>query len=152
MPFASLYATGSTLPKPSQNRGGVASSSSPSIERALRRPPLLLAARKAKNATSASSVPRASLWDSLFGGGGGDGENGAKENAAKPKQEEEDFVLLDTNSLPPFLPESVLSRTFLSGRDLAISYVASRDGWSALRFHEKCDFKGPSLVVAETTE
>ena len=63
-----------------------------------------------------------------------------------------DHALLDPGSLPPCLPESVLSRTFLAGRALAVSYTASKDGWSALRFHEKCDFKGPSLVVAETTQ
>ena len=94
-------------------------------------------------------VPRASLWDSIFGGGSG-GDKGDK--AAKEEEEEEDFALLDPGSLPACLPEAVVSRTFLAGRALAVAYVASRDGWSALRFHEKCDYKGPSLVVAETTE
>ena len=101
-------------------------------------------------------VPRASLWDSFFGGGsgggGGTGGEGDEAAAKEEEEEEEDFVLLDPGSLPACLPEAVLSRTFLAGRALAVSYVASRDGWSALRFHEKCDFKGPSLVVAETTE
>lgn len=64
----------------------------------------------------------------------------------------EELDLLDPESLPPCLPDLVVSRTFLSGRALAVAYVASRDGWSALKFHDKCDFKGPSLVVAETTE
>jgi len=152
MPLVSLHARSAAL----SNRGGVASSSSTLsiIKRAF-----LPARRKAEKNTTASApprrssllprvVPRASLWDSLFGsdkGGGGEGEKTAK-------KEEEDFDLLDPGSLPACLPEAVLSRTFLAGRALAVSYVASRDGWSALRFHEKCDFKGPSLVVAETSE
>ena len=120
----------------------------------LRRP---LLSRKAKNATSSASPPflrtvppRASLWDSIFGGGGE-----AKEEAAaksKTEEEEEDLVLLDPGSSPLPLPDSVLSRTFLAGRSLAVAYTASKHGWSALSFHERCDFKGPSLVVAETTE
>ena len=168
MSFSSRSARSAALPKPSQNRGGVPSSSSSSyIERAplLRRP----LSRKSKNATSAPppplllrTVPRASLWGSLFGGGGNGESEEAREEAAeskpkpKPKlkeeQEEEDHALLDPGSLPPCLPESVHSRTFLAGRAHAVSYTASKDGWSALRFHEKCDFKGPSLVVAETTQ
>lgn len=96
-------------------------------------------------------IPMASLWDSarsLFGGG--DSSSGEKEKIRAA--EEEELILIDPNSLPPCLPDAVLSRTFLSGRALAVAYIASRDGWSALRFHEKCDFKGPSLVVAETEE
>ena len=156
MPCVSLHARSAAL----SNRGGVASSSSTlSI---IKRAPPLPARRKAEKNTTASApprrssllsrlVPRASLWDSLFGGdksggGGSEGEKTAK------KQEEEDFDLLDPRSLPACLPEAVLSRTFLAGRALAVSYVASKDGWSALRFHERCDFKGPSLVVAETSD
>ena len=159
-----------SLPKPCQNRGGVASSSSlsPSIEqRAPRRGPHLLLRRplpsqRAKSATSSApppppppprllprTVPRASLWDSIFGGGGSSGDNG---EAKEEKNSKEDSVLLDPGSLPACLSEPVLSRTFLAGRALANAYTASKDGWSALQFHEKCDFKGPSLVVAETTE
>jgi hypothetical protein len=151
------------------NRGGVASStvtssssssSSSSIDR--RTPPLLLLSRPrlcfTSTTSSASSPPsldrqgrlttaRVSLWDSIFGGG----EKGGGAASAAAAAEEE-LVLLDPDSLPACLPEPVLSRTFLSGRPLAVAYTASVDGWSALVFHEKCDFKGPSLVVAETTE
>ena len=159
MPRVSLHArSAAALAKPSsQNRGGVASSST--LLSIVKRAPLAAPRKKAekKNTTASAPpsrsllprmVPRASLWDSLFGGGEGDKKAAAK----KEEQEEGDVALLDPGSLPACLPEAVLSRTFLAGRALAVSYVASRDGWSALRFHEKCDFKGPSLVVAETSE
>jgi len=41
--------------------------------------------------------------------------------------------------------------TALNGRELARCYQASLHGWEATDFHERCDNKGPSLVIARTT-
>jgi len=49
----------------------------------------------------------------------------------------------------PF-PADLLDDTFLQGRDLAMAYCASRDGFDARVFHNKVDQKGPCVVYAET--
>ncbi|KAG6543225.1 hypothetical protein Mapa_015476 [Marchantia paleacea] len=50
---------------------------------------------------------------------------------------------------PPF-PNSLISNTFLAGKELRCCYKASVDGFSAVRFHERCDFKGPCVIVGTT--
>ena len=158
----------SMLSRATHNRGGLASTSNslsnPSSicflssikgRRAffLRPPPLRLLLSPKGITADPASPPKASLWDSARSLFGDSGDNEAKEAKETEQQQEEDFTLLDPSSLPALgLPEAVISKTFLYGRPLAIAYVASRHGWSALSFHEWCDFKGPSLVVAETTE
>ena len=41
-------------------------------------------------------------------------------------------------------------RRATAGRDLALAYRGSRDGWSALAFHRAVDKKGPCVVAART--
>lgn len=57
------------------------------------------------------------------------------------------------DSLNP--PLSVLEGTNIDPSkpnvDLTCVYKASRDGWSAIDFHENCDGRGSALVVALTT-
>ncbi|KAI5066932.1 hypothetical protein GOP47_0017460 [Adiantum capillus-veneris] len=52
--------------------------------------------------------------------------------------------------VPLSFPESLLSNTFLAGRELKCCYKASLDGFGAAVFHEKCDFKGPCVIVGKT--
>ncbi|CAO2819538.1 unnamed protein product [Amaranthus hypochondriacus] len=49
----------------------------------------------------------------------------------------------------PF-PPSLVSKTFLSGRELKCCYRASIDGFSATDFHKFCDFKGPCVIIGYT--
>ena len=49
-----------------------------------------------------------------------------------------------------YILRKILSLDGSIGRELKCCYKASIDGFSALSFHEKCDFKGPCVVVAET--
>ncbi|XP_057520328.1 uncharacterized protein LOC130800737 [Amaranthus tricolor] len=49
----------------------------------------------------------------------------------------------------PF-PPSLVSTTFLSGRELKCCYRASIDGFSATDFHKFCDFKGPCVIIGYT--
>ncbi|KAL0303474.1 UNVERIFIED_CONTAM: hypothetical protein Sradi_6215500 [Sesamum radiatum] len=51
----------------------------------------------------------------------------------------------------PF-PPSLVAKTFLKGRELKCCYKASRDGFSATDFHNKCDFKGPCVIVGYTNK
>ncbi|KAL6008496.1 hypothetical protein ACLOJK_034008 [Asimina triloba] len=51
----------------------------------------------------------------------------------------------------PF-PPSLLSTTFLQGRELKCCYRASVDGFSATSFHSCCDFKGPCVIIGYTTK
>ncbi|XP_058085434.1 uncharacterized protein LOC131232926 isoform X1 [Magnolia sinica] len=51
----------------------------------------------------------------------------------------------------PFSP-SLLSTTFLQGRELKCCYRASIDGFSATSFHNYCDFKGPCVIIGYTTK
>jgi len=44
--------------------------------------------------------------------------------------------------------DGLLERTSLGGVELECAYKASRDGWSAMNFHEKVDQRGSALVVA----
>ncbi|KAK9840547.1 hypothetical protein WJX81_008453 [Elliptochloris bilobata] len=44
----------------------------------------------------------------------------------------------------------MLSDTPLRKGELALAYKATEDGWSALDFHRRCDYKGPCVVVART--
>ncbi|GAB5369045.1 hypothetical protein AAMO2058_001371700 [Amorphochlora amoebiformis] len=75
----------------------------------------------------------------LFGGEGG-GE------APLPSFEEGTFDYVD---IP--VSDSILAGTPLQGRELARCYQASKHGWDAKAFHNRCDNKGPSLVVGRTT-
>ncbi|KQJ88923.1 uncharacterized protein LOC100824011 [Brachypodium distachyon] len=47
---------------------------------------------------------------------------------------------------PPF-PPSLLSTTYLAGRELRCCYKATADGFLATDFHRRCDFKGPCVVI-----
>jgi len=38
------------------------------------------------------------------------------------------------------------------GSDTKLLYCASRDGWQASTFHEKCDDHGPTITIIRTTE
>ncbi|KAK3232955.1 hypothetical protein CYMTET_56724 [Cymbomonas tetramitiformis] len=84
-----------------------------------------------------SEILTGGIFDMFKGKGGSDAKGLSAEDA---EVEEEEL---------PF-PEDLLDGTFLQGRRLACSYRATRDGFSALTFHERCDFKGPSLVIART--
>ncbi|WCJ20660.1 hypothetical protein M5689_002879 [Euphorbia peplus] len=46
---------------------------------------------------------------------------------------------------------SLLDSTFLRGRELKCCYKASIDGFSATKFHESCDFKGPCVIIGYTS-
>ncbi|KAK4260263.1 hypothetical protein QN277_003405 [Acacia crassicarpa] len=49
-------------------------------------------------------------------------------------------------------PSSVLNKTFLKGKELKCCYRATIDGFSATRFHECCDFKGPCVIIGYTNK
>ncbi|XP_074264705.1 uncharacterized protein LOC141587162 [Silene latifolia] len=49
----------------------------------------------------------------------------------------------------PF-PTSLVSKTFLYGKELRCCYRASIDGFSATEFHNYCDFKGPCVIIGYT--
>ncbi|PWA48821.1 hypothetical protein CTI12_AA485300 [Artemisia annua] len=49
----------------------------------------------------------------------------------------------------PF-PSSLLSKTFLNGKELKCCYKATLDGFSATSFHECSDFKGPCVIIGYT--
>ena len=75
----------------------------------------------------------------------------------KPAQER-DLVNRFRDEIPevaqddlPFSSE-LLVGTYLQGRKLECFYRASRDGWTARRFHELCDVKGPCVVVGSTED
>ncbi|KAL8201065.1 hypothetical protein R6Q57_012404 [Mikania cordata] len=51
----------------------------------------------------------------------------------------------------PF-PSSLLTRTFLNGKELKCCYKATIDGFSATSFHECSDFKGPCVIIGYTNE
>uniref|UniRef100_A0A7N0UWZ1 TLDc domain-containing protein n=1 Tax=Kalanchoe fedtschenkoi TaxID=63787 RepID=A0A7N0UWZ1_KALFE len=51
----------------------------------------------------------------------------------------------------PFSP-SLVSKTFLKGRELKCCYRASLDGFSAAEFHKCCDFKGPCVIIGYTSK
>eukprot|EP00250_Pteridium_aquilinum_P028399 c37087_g1_i1 orf=654-1448(-) len=92
----------------------------------LRRPPRL-----------SSSGPLA-LFGGLFG---------RQDNSRPITTQDSDYYHLD---VPLSFPESILDNTFLAGRELRCCYKASIDGFSATVFHERCDFKGPCVIVGET--
>ena len=48
------------------------------------------------------------------------------------------------------VPLEVLEGTYLEDKELERCYKASRDGWSALDFHQRVDFKGACVLVGET--
>ncbi|KAH6804067.1 TLDc domain protein [Perilla frutescens var. frutescens] len=48
----------------------------------------------------------------------------------------------------PFPP--LVAKTFLKGRELKCCYKANVDGFSATDFHNKCDFKGPCVIIGYT--
>lgn len=78
-------------------------------------------------------------WESLFGGG------------AKTQEELDDVDPIPLSELP-FPADVILQGTFIDGKPLARAYKASEDGWGALTFHDKCDFKGPCVVLATTVD
>eukprot|EP00268_Persea_americana_P015619 TRINITY_DN17293_c3_g1_i1.p1 TRINITY_DN17293_c3_g1~~TRINITY_DN17293_c3_g1_i1.p1 ORF type:complete len:235 (-),score=46.29 TRINITY_DN17293_c3_g1_i1:146-850(-) len=47
-------------------------------------------------------------------------------------------------------PQSLVTKTFLQGKELKCCYRASIDGFSATSFHNNCDFKGPCVIVGYT--
>ena len=49
------------------------------------------------------------------------------------------------------LVRQLLKNTNLETRDLQLIYDANEDGWRAVKFHEKLDKKGPSVVLARTS-
>ncbi|KAG8380583.1 hypothetical protein BUALT_Bualt06G0030600 [Buddleja alternifolia] len=51
----------------------------------------------------------------------------------------------------PF-PPSLVAKTFLKGRELKCCYKATVDGFSATDFHNKCDFKGPCVIIGYTNK
>ncbi|KAI7989124.1 hypothetical protein LOK49_LG13G01785 [Camellia lanceoleosa] len=51
----------------------------------------------------------------------------------------------------PF-PPSLVSKTFLKGRELKCCYKATIDGFSATSFHNCCDFKGPCVIIGYTNK
>lgn len=51
-----------------------------------------------------------------------------------------------------FYTKLILTTWSWSGRELKCCYKATLDGFSATDFHNKCDFKGPCVIVAHTTE
>ncbi|KAL2651336.1 hypothetical protein R1flu_019464 [Riccia fluitans] len=72
---------------------------------------------------------------------------GGKKAAEEELPPRSNFLYHD--SVPPF-PQSLLAQTFLAGKELRCCYKASVDGFSALKFHERCDFKGPCVIVGRT--
>jgi len=51
-------------------------------------------------------------------------------------------------TVPPTLPKGItlanlLSGTVLAGKDLSLIFSASKDGWSAQKFHQCCDYNPP---------
>lgn len=51
----------------------------------------------------------------------------------------------DMQIIRPFL-----KNTNVEGRALKLSYDANRDGWDAIKFHQKCDKLGGAVVLCET--
>ncbi|KAF8380680.1 hypothetical protein HHK36_028170 [Tetracentron sinense] len=47
---------------------------------------------------------------------------------------------------------SLLTKTFLRGKELKCCYRATIDGYSATSFHNCCDFKGPCVVIGYTNK
>jgi len=86
-------------------------------------------------------VARAGFFGSLFGGG-----RGAKAEPGPAGGAEAGTVPEDELPFPP----GMLDGTFLRGRPLGVCYRASRDGWDSADFHRCADFKGPTVVYAET--
>lgn len=70
---------------------------------------------------------------------------GAKEVA----QQADEPDVVDEDDLP--FPLSILENTHLRGRQLALAYRATENGWSALQFHKHCNMKGPCVVYAVTS-
>ncbi|CAM8885302.1 unnamed protein product [Rhodiola kirilowii] len=79
---------------------------------------------------------------SLFGWNFGKKPSPADEPNPKPNYHEIDL---------PFSP-SLVSKTFLKGRELKCCYRASIDGVSAVKFHSCCDFKGPCVIIGYTNK
>lgn len=51
-----------------------------------------------------------------------------------------------------FYTKLILTTWSWSGRELKCCYKATLDGFGATDFHNKCDFKGPCVIVGHTTE
>ncbi|KAL8138742.1 hypothetical protein V2J09_004743 [Rumex salicifolius] len=56
------------------------------------------------------------------------------------------------DDIPNPFPPSLVSKTFLFGKELKCCYKASIDGFSATDFHTYCDFKGPCVIIAQTNK
>lgn len=69
-----------------------------------------------------------------------------------PKNEEPLSYTTYHNTIDIPFPPSLLTKTFLAGKELKCCYRASEDGFSAKTFHKYCDFKGPCVIVGYTQE
>nr|AFK33890.1 unknown [Lotus japonicus] len=47
---------------------------------------------------------------------------------------------------------SLVDKTFLKGKELKCCYRATIDGFSAVDFHNCCDFKGPCVIIGYTNK
>ncbi|KFK44993.1 hypothetical protein AALP_AA1G330100 [Arabis alpina] len=88
--------------------------------------------------TSKTTIP----YNSLFGW-----NSGKKSDNFRPPQPP---VYHDDIEIPFSL--SLVNKTFLKGKELKCCYKASIDGFSATKFHERCDFKGPCVIIAYTKD
>jgi TLD len=73
------------------------------------------------------------------------------ENYPCIKDEFADMLDSDQGCPDKMLIRQLLKNTNLETRDLQLIYDASEDGWRAVKFHEKLDKKGPSVVLARTS-
>ncbi|CAM6101533.1 unnamed protein product [Calypogeia fissa] len=92
--------------------------------------------------------PSAAAPVCLFGGLFGGNRKAAGDTA--PPKLQSSFKYHDDVPLP--FPTSLLSNTFLAGKELRCCYKASIDGFGAMTFHKRCDFKGPCVIVGTTSK
>ncbi|CAI9095420.1 OLC1v1031373C1 [Oldenlandia corymbosa var. corymbosa] len=78
----------------------------------------------------------------LFGWNFGSNNNKNSSSKSLPKYHDIDL---------PF-PTSLISQTFLKGKELRCCYKATVDGFSATDFHNCSDFKGPCVIIGYTDE
>ncbi|KAL2474463.1 hypothetical protein Adt_35199 [Abeliophyllum distichum] len=71
-------------------------------------------------------------------------------NFGNSKSSKAEPIYHDGLDLP--FPSSLVSKTFLKGRELKCCYKASIDGFSATDFHNCCDFKGPCVIIGYTNK
>ncbi|CAH8338356.1 unnamed protein product [Eruca vesicaria subsp. sativa] len=87
-------------------------------------------------------LKRRSPYSGLFGWNSGE----KPDNLRLPQK----LVYHDDVEVPFSL--SLVNKTFLKGKELKCCYKASIDGFSATKFHELCDFKGPCVIIAYTKD